>query len=58
MRLLQSSSGGMALAKCKSGDTPKEVTLLYWMMVVAFAGVGFGWVTVRRRRKAAGPKSA
>ena len=29
----------------------KEVTLLYWLMVVVMAGVGFGWVNVRRRRK-------
>jgi hypothetical protein len=31
--------------------------LLYWMMVVVMAGIGFGWVSVRRRRKAAGPKT-
>jgi len=41
---------------CK--ERPKEVTLLYWMMVIVMAGVGFGWVNVRRRRKAAGPKTA
>jgi hypothetical protein len=37
---------------------PKEVTLLYWLMVVVMGGVGFGWVSVRRRRKAADAKAA
>jgi hypothetical protein len=37
---------------------PKEVTLLYWLMVAVIAGVGFGWVNVRRRRKAADAKAA
>jgi hypothetical protein len=26
--------------------------MLYWLMVAVMAGVGFGWVQVRRRRKA------
>ena len=25
---------------------------MYWLMVAIMAGVGFGWVLVRRRRKA------
>jgi hypothetical protein len=37
---------------------PKEVTLLYWLMVAVIGGVGFGWVNVRRRRKAADAKTA
>ena len=31
---------------------------MYWMMVGLMAGVGFGWVIVRRRRKATDPKTA
>jgi hypothetical protein len=26
---------------------------MYWVMVAIIAGIGFGWVQVRRRRKAA-----
>jgi len=26
--------------------------LLYWYMLIAVAGIGFGWLAVRRRRKA------
>ena len=31
---------------------------MYWMLVVVMAGVGFGWVNVRRRRKAEGKAAA
>jgi hypothetical protein len=41
---------GTAIAM--SGASPKEVPLLYWLMVVVMGGVGLGWVNVRRRRKA------
>jgi hypothetical protein len=49
------SSEGIAIAI--SGARPKEVTLLYWYMLIAVAGIGFGWLAVRRRRKA-GAKTA
>jgi hypothetical protein len=48
---------GIAIATLL-GTRPKEVTLLYWLMVIVMAGVGFGWVNVRRRRKAADGKAA
>jgi len=31
---------------------PKEVNVVFWMLVVVMVGIGLGWVNVRRRRKA------
>ena len=42
MPFLQSSSGGTALAKCKSGDTPKEV-----YVAVLDDGCGVCWRRIR-----------
>jgi len=37
---------------CEGVINPKEVNVVFWMLVVVMVGIGLGWVNVRRRRKA------